>query len=502
VSRLRRPRGLQIEIVLNLVAVVTAGLVTIAVICVGLAARTVEREALERLHLTARHLQRSAASRVGRLSDLGALARTLDARTGSGSWRVVDPEGREIWRGPSSRSEEEEDLGDLAREAGSRGVAIRGGLISYADLRLALPVRTARGEEAILIGTITEQDLWGRVRPLVGAAAWVLVITATVFISFGAYLLRRRIVRPVRDIARASAEIAKGRFSTRVDIPGEHELADLGRHFNQMAQSLEQQRNALVSAERSVARNERLASVGRLAAGVAHEVGNPVAAILGFGEVALRDSKLSDRTRGAVDSVKGEALRIRALIWELLDLARADQIELADHDLGALLEAVVERIRSQPGHGAVEIRLALPVGLPCVRTDVRRVEQALVNLLDNAMHAVAGINGGRIEIGGRVAILESTRGGSGGIEAVAVDVLDNGPGIDPEDLGRVFEPFFTTKDPGIGTGLGLWNAHRWAELLGGRLEVESGEGRTRFSLLLPAADSAGCDGPSPSVDRG
>ncbi len=509
-------RSLQVDVVLNLVGVLTAGLATIAVLCVGLTSRTVEREALDRLRLTARQLQRVSTTGPGRLSDLAALARTFDPGLGAGVWRVVDREGREVWRHTSRAPEHE--IPSLVDEAWSSGETVHGGLLPYTDLRLVLPVRTPRGEEGALVGTIAAGDLWNRVRPVVETAGWVLAVTAVVFVTFGAYLLRRRIVTPLRQITRASALIAKGHLGARLDIPGSHELADLGQHFNRMAESLEQQREALVAAERSLARSERLASVGRLAAGVAHEVGNPVAAILGFGEVASRDPKISERTREALGSVRGEALRIRALIRELLDLARTSETHVAAHNIHAALGAIVERIRTQPAHQGLKIESAVPATLPPVRTDLRRLELILVNLIANAVHAVRDTEEGVVELRARpvcdgpqlptlsreVGEREEANGRVAALSAppvaVAIDVIDNGPGISPEDLPRVFDPFFTTKDPGDGTGLGLWNAHRWAELLGGRLEVASGSGQTRFSLFLPVADSESCDGPTTPAD--
>jgi signal transduction histidine kinase len=503
-------RSLQVDVVLNLVGVVTAGLATIAVLCVGLTSRTVEREALDRLRLTARQLQRVAGTGPGRLSDLAALARTFDPGVGAGLWRVVDRQGREVWRSASPAPEHE--VSSLVEEAWTRGEAVRGGLLPSADLRLVLAVRTPRGEEGALVGTIRVEDLWNRIRPVVEAAAWVLAVTAVVFVTFGAYLLRRRIVMPLRQITRASAQIAEGHLGARLDIPGAHELADLGQHFNRMAESLEQQREALVRAERSLALNERLASVGRLAAGVAHEVGNPVGAILGFGEVASRDPKISERTREALDSVRREALRIRALIRELLDLARAHEVQVAAHDIRMPLGDIVGRMRAQPAHQGLTLESTLPTTLPVVRTDLRRLELVLANLIENALHAIREVERGIVEVRARAVFDDPELSGSCKRAdeevaeppmppvAVAVDVIDNGPGIPPEDLPRVFEPFFTTKDPGDGTGLGLWNAHRWAELLGGRLEVASASGHTRFSLFLPVADSESCDGPTAPAD--
>ncbi|MEE8557752.1 MAG: ATP-binding protein, partial [Myxococcota bacterium] len=253
-------------------------------------------------------------------------------------------------------------------------------------------------------------------------------------------------------------------------------------------------------AERTLSRSERLASVGRLAAGVAHEVGNPIAAILGFVEIARRDGGLGPRGTDALAAVKGEALRVRALIRELLDLARSSEANLETCDVAQMVGRIVERVRSQPASRGMELRFRSNDSLPAVRTDPRRVEQILVNLIENAVHAVRGLDGAEIEVTTR---LDSRLDAPGGAESslAAIDVVDNGPGIEPEDASHVFDPFYTTKEPGEGTGLGLWNAHRLAELLGGRLEVESQPGRTRFSLLLPVADSVDRDESTSATDH-
>jgi signal transduction histidine kinase len=497
-------QGLQLEIVLNLAAVMSAGLTTVVVVCVGLSVRTVEQETVDRLRLEARHIGRVALVEGTRLSDLAAFARTVDPVLGAGTWRVVDRAGGAVWRGAAGGSSEE--VAQMVEEAWARGEAVRGGLVARSDLDLVLPIRTLRGEEGALVATVPIGDLWLRVRSLVAAVAWVLGITAFVFVGFGAWLLRRRIVSPIREIARASAAIADGRLSTRVDTNGSSELIELGEHFNHMAVSLERERGALVAAERSLARGERLASVGRLAAGVAHEVGNPVSAILGFTEVALGDPGTSPRTREALQGIRAEATRIRALLRELLDLSRADEVCPEVHDVAELVRPVVRRLGLRPSGEDVEIELVIPDDLPAVRTDGGRVEQILLNLLENGMQAAKPGGSPRVEVRARsdpdgLGPPGRRRGDARSCAAVALEVIDNGPGISPEDLPRVFDPFFTTKDPGAGTGLGLWNAHRLAELLGGRIEVESEPGRTRFSLLLPTADTGDHDGTSPP-DRG
>jgi signal transduction histidine kinase len=497
------PRSLQLELLLSLAAVMAAGLGTVAVVCVGLAGRTVEREALERLRMIALHVRRDVPSGFARLSDLAAVLSTVDPRGGAGSWRVVDAEGRSAWRArPSAR---EPDLRPLVAEARAQGEAVRGGLLARGDLLLAMPVRTLRGEEGAMIGIVAHAELWRRVQPLVAAAAWVFGISAAVFVGFGGYVLRRRIVEPVRALAAAAGRIAEGDLEARVHVSGCSELEELGAHFNEMAGSLSRQRRALIEAERSIAHGERLTSVGRLAAGIAHEVGNPVSAILGFVEVALVDRGISARTRDVVERVRSEASRIGSLIRELLDVSRPPELEIGGCAVDSLLRPLAERMAAHPSAAGVELVLELPEHLPRVRTDRRRAEQILLNLIENALHAAKVAERGSVRI---VARAQSREGASPGRRRedrehrpeVALDVIDNGPGIPAEHLSRVFEPFFTTKDPGAGTGLGLWNAHRLSELLGARIELASRPGCTRFSLLLPVADTES-DGAAARADR-
>ena len=268
----------------------------------------------------------------------------------------------------------------------------------------------------------------------------------------------------------------------------------------------------VVEAHRSLSRSDRLASAGKLAAGVAHEVGNPLAAILSYAELTLRDKSLSAGTREDIERIRGEALRIRTLVRDLLNLTRPEALELVPHRPEGLLEHTAERMRPQKILSGIRLAVTAEPDLPAVRVDARRVEQILVNLIENAAHAVRGQAEAQIKLDAylspqgfqrsrRTDDLVRPLGGSGREAAVVLAVTDNGPGIDLEHQPHIFDPFFTTKDPGDGTGLGLWNAHRLAELLGGRLEVESHPGRTCLSLLLPTADTEPADVQSPNSDH-
>src|SRR5262249_18986986 len=153
------------------------------------------------------------------------------------------------------------------------------------------------------------------------------------------------------------------------------ELEELAASFNRMAESLEADRAALERAQDALARGRRLASVGQLAAGVAHEVGNPVAAILGYAEMCQRDRGASDRTRELAEHVGEEAMRIRTLVREMLDLSRPDALALERVPAAELVERVAERVRPQPLLEGVEVGLALERDLPDVEVDRRRIEQ-------------------------------------------------------------------------------------------------------------------------------
>ena len=507
-----RTRGLQFEIIANLFVVMLAGLAIVAVVMGALATRSVDRAALERLRMGARHLERALVLASPRLQDLAVVIRTLPPRTLGGSWFVLDEGGRNLSSGSSSAHPVAE-LAELSRMARERGEALQGGGMPIRDRVLAVRIVTPTGETGTLVGWVSKQELTRRLLPMLRSGAWVLLISASVFVAFGAYLLRRRIVRPLQRLSLATHRIAAGDLGVYTDATGSDELAELAANFNQMAESLAREHEALTRAHRSLIQSERLAGVGRLAAGVAHEVGNPLAAILGYAELLRREPDLSVRGREASERVRDEALRIRALVRELLDLSRADSLELASLGVGEVLGRVLKRMRPQKLLQGMELELVLEPDLPVVEMDPRRVEQILVNLIENAAFAVRGMPDPRIELRAYPARsqLRPLRRRDDEAEpsfvsmrkpdAVALAVIDNGPGIDPEDLPQLFDPFFTTKDPGEGTGLGLWNCYRIAELLGGRLEAESEPGRTCFSLLLPVADMETGDVRPPGSDH-
>jgi C4-dicarboxylate-specific signal transduction histidine kinase len=323
---------------------------------------------------------------------------------------------------------------------------------------------------------------------LSGGAASVFVVWAA------SSMLVRRVARPVERVL-AAAEAIQASAPGELPLVGESGLGldQAALAFERTAAALAEERatlaakvdeltranRALADARESLLRSEKLATVGRLAAGVAHEVGNPLGAITGYAELARTrlpaggDPLLAN----AIDRIASAAVRIDHTVRGLLDFARPGAFELAPVSVPAALEAALDLARVQPRFRNVEVTVRIREDLPPVVGRDRELCQALLNLLLNAADAMEGQ--GRVEI-------EVGRAG----DRVEVAVSDQGPGIDPGDLGRIFDPFFTTKPPGAGSGLGLAITHSIVSSFGGTIEATNVNGRGAvFRLKLRAAGS-------------
>jgi len=230
-------------------------------------------------------------------------------------------------------------------------------------------------------------------------------------------------------------------------------------------------------------RAERLATAGRLASGIAHEIGNPLGAITGYVELATDRLGAGDAGRAeAADflaRVGEEAQRIDRIVRDLLDLSRPAAAAHGPVELARPVDAALRLARVQPRFKAVDVELDLAPGLPPVLADERRLAQVFLNLFLNAGDAMGG--------GGKVRVSARADGA-----AVLVRVADTGPGVPPEHLPRVFEPFFTTKGAGQGTGLGLAISQGIVEAAGGELAAANAEGGGAvFSVRLLRAGESG-----------
>ncbi|KPK17809.1 MAG: hypothetical protein AMJ62_00555 [Myxococcales bacterium SG8_38] len=320
-----------------------------------------------------------------------------------------------------------------------------------------------------------------------------LGLTAATVLLLAYVLLTYFIVRPIDRLRLASERLAAGRLRTSVPVQGAAEVARLAATFNEMAAQLRRDRAALqerlaeleqttgelTSAQEQLIRSARLAAVGRLSAGVAHEIGNPLAAIRGLIELLEVGDLDPEEQKEFIGRIQRETERIHFTIRDLLDFSRSEpgdrgRIE-SSADLSEVLSDTAKLLDRQSRFREIELSLALDAGLPRVRGDGERLRQLLLNLLFNAADALGGK--------GRIEVRASNGGGM-----VDLRVEDDGPGIDAAILDQVFDPFVTTKPAGQGTGLGLAVCHAIVEQLGGSIEAANRDrGGASFHVRLPAA---------------
>lgn len=312
---------------------------------------------------------------------------------------------------------------------------------------------------------------------------------------FGFSLFRRRLLDPIARIREGALRIAAGDFGHLVGVDGSTELVELSGALNTASSSLDAYRSrtaeqverleaanrGLAAAQEALIRSEKLAGVGRLAAGVAHEIGNPLSAVLGYVELLGQGLDDPELERGLIARCHRELGRIQSIVRQLLDYSRTGSGEVRDIDVAAALEEAVATVRPQPRFKGMELRVGVEAALPGVTMEPDKLHQVLVNLLLNACDALRDHPAPAVQ-------LRAERDVEGG---VSVFCIDNGPGFDPIALERAFEPFFTTKEVGEGTGLGLATCLVVVERAGGRIQVSNGVGGgAQVWIRLPARGGA------------
>lgn len=318
--------------------------------------------------------------------------------------------------------------------------------------------------------------------------SFYLLLNAAAAVMLGAVLLTRLVLRPVNRLAETMSVLPSPEDFRPIAPARRDEIGELTEAFNALMQRLaeaEQKRKGhlaelqaayqrLAEAQERLIGAEKLAALGRLSAGIAHEIGNPLSAISGY--LDLLPSLNGVERDEVLCRAKAEADRIDRIIRGLLGLARARIADEKPVHASAFLGETIRAIQAQPLFREIRIETEFASDLPEILTAQGRLGQVLVNLCINAADAMG--RKGRITI----RAVRSERG-------VRIEVTDAGPGIDPQDLPHIFEPFFTTKRQGEGTGLGLAISYQIVTSLGGTLMVESraGAGAT-FIIDLPKAD--------------
>ncbi len=363
-----------------------------------------------------------------------------------------------------------------------------------------------------------------------------IIIDALVLIVFGSVLLSRVIVNPIKNLVNVVGKIRDGDFNQKIDISAKNEIGQLMRSFNQMAEklgenkrrledhirSLETANQRLQRAQEDLLISEKLASIGRLAAGVAHEVGNPLGAILGYTKILQEGMESREEEVSYLKRVENEIDRINNIMRGLLDFSRPTKFEIQEVDVNSTITNTISLVSHQKDFKQIEVKLDLEQNLPPVTADEAQLQQVFINVFLNAADAMP--DGGTLSVKAEETVV--SRGTEGEFEAifprrrksdpetsdyshlrkfkplpliydkysegdrlVRIKISDTGCGIKKADLQKIFDPFFTTKPPDKGSGLGLSISLRIIESFNGQIRAESqiGKGST-FTILLPSLE--------------
>lgn len=321
---------------------------------------------------------------------------------------------------------------------------------------------------------------------IIGCVSWLLVW--------------RLVGIPLHALKRGTERLARGDLTCQIPISSNDEIGDLARSFNSMSsellsahnenlawtrtleQRVEQKTSELKRAHEHALHNEKMASIGKMAAVVAHEVNNPLSGILTYAKL-LRKWVATGRVEGdkreeamqSLELIAAESHRCGELIKNLLTLSRSAPMNVQATDLREVIDRCLLLVRHQLELAGIELDLDLAKGLPLVPCDPTQIEQVLIALVMNAIDAMP--HGGRLKLATRLANEASH---------VEFEVRDDGPGIAPEILPQIFEPFVTTKESGRGVGLGLAISRGIVERHGGQIVVQSKPGQgTAFTVTLP-----------------
>ncbi len=295
-----------------------------------------------------------------------------------------------------------------------------------------------------------------------GIIVAVLVLTAALI--FFVPPIARTITKPLMRLVKATGEIGKGRLDHRIDVKTKDEIGTLSEAFNKMAEDIE-------TTQRQLIQSEKLASLGQLAAGLAHEINNPLANISINAQMLLQDTK-DKKIKEKLSKIEGNVDRATRIVKNLLDFSRTPEFHPHYTDINTLIAKTLDILKHETKK--VEVVKELDENLPEVLVDPAQLQQVFINAITNACQAMP--NGGKL-------ILRTGRIG----DIMEIEVSDTGEGISPENLTKVFDPFFTTRKVGKGTGLGLSISYRIVEKHGGHIDVKSEIGKgTSFIIKLPA----------------
>ncbi len=545
---IRRQRGLRFEIMFSLGLIMFSGVVIMGATALRAAEKTILLQKLESLTQVTRAVQLGISgwwSNDGPSGDLQVVLNQTAAGIGVTSFKVADPGGLIL---AGIRDHDKGITSDpfLLRALETRAAVVPGQITgklpesASGSWTFAAPVF----KEGVMVGAFSVTyplENLGVVlnlhRKLIYTFAF---IDGLVIVLFGGWLIGKVAIGPMVRISRGAEALASGEYDARVLVQGPREIVALAAAFNSMAEriqaavrqqeehlaELERTNWELLSTQREMVRVEKLASVGQLAAGIAHEIGNPLSAILGYASILLKEEK-DPEAQQYLGYIEKETERIQRIIRGLLDFSRPRDAQVEELRVNELVKNTIDLVAPQQIFKHLVVQMNLTGNDPLISGDSHQLQQILINILINAAQAMDGE--GKLEVWTESMLLLAGEGTiprrratdfrkratdpqnedyvamrssfpdapllKEGDRAVAITIRDSGGGIPPEIADRIFDPFFTTKGLGEGTGLGLAIAHGIIEAHGGRLWLDNPEeGGAMFTVLLPESDGGASEG--------
>jgi two-component system NtrC family sensor kinase len=319
-------------------------------------------------------------------------------------------------------------------------------------------------------------------------SVFILLTIAGIALAIGlGYFLQSIILQPVYRLIAAGNEVSHGNFSPSVGPISTSEIGVLQKTFVDMFTSLqERDRRLKAESEIKLLQSEKQASIGRLAAGVAHEINNPLTGVLTFTHMLLQRKDIGGEMRSDLETIAQQTERVRKIVKNLLDFSRQTALNPEPTDINHLVESVVSMMKNQALVKGVTLQCNLDQGLPLLTLDANQIQSVLLNLLLNALDATKQEDTIEVATGIGISAEDADRKG------VEITVRDTGCGIPAEHLDKLFDPFFSTKEVGQGTGLGLAISYGIVQRHGGAIRVQSEVNKgSAFTVWLPLEGASG-----------
>ena len=378
------------------------------------------------------------------------------------------------------------------------------GITSGIDQTLA---RRYAIEEIGRIVLVLELDMVEETIVEAQTAAVVLIIVVAILTIFILTSVVRVVTRPINMLVHVTDQVSQGDLTKRVELDQDDEIGQLAKTFNKMIESLKLSRDEievynrtleekiiqgtlqLEEAQAQLVQSEKMSAIGQLAAGVAHELNNPLGGILGYAQFTLEKMKKRQDADCSTDvptyikyltDIEAQARRCKAIVQNLLRFSRSSRTtDFDDIDVNAVVQDTITFVEHQLHMNQIELTIDLDPAVPTIMGNAGQLQQVFTNLIINAMHASPQESA--IEVQSHYSRALGEFGGS-----VELSIHDHGSGISPENVNKIFEPFFTTKEVGKGTGLGLSVSYGIVKEHGGEIKVDSKLGEhTTFTIILP-----------------